>query len=190
MPLTCIEPQCDYTRRNGLIMDMMTQFCPNCGNRLQPAEDAVADAPPRVSRGRRFGAYLIDAVVAAIIEAIASVPGIGTAVTIVLALFWLLRDINGASPGKTVCGLVVENRAGGPSTANQRIIRNLPFAVVVLPLVIPALGIPVAYTIQLVLVTVEALLVLANGDRLGDKLAGTKVVRRSSAPQYYSAAAS
>jgi uncharacterized RDD family membrane protein YckC len=189
MPLICVNPQCDHAQRKGLIENPALQFCPTCGNRLEVT--GPVDVPPAqpLSRGRRVAAFLIDLVVAIILEAIASV--LGTLSAILLALFWLLRDINGASPGKIVLGLVVQNRAGGPSTASQRILRNLPFAISALPLVVPVLGTAVAYPTQLILLVVETILVLSTGERIGDKLAGTKVAMRSSSPpQYYSAAGS
>lgn len=45
------------------------------------------------------------------------------------ALYWLLRDVNGASPGKAILGSFVANAVGGPSTNSQRILRNLPLAI-------------------------------------------------------------
>jgi len=188
MPLICKQPECDYTRKHGLIAEMSTQFCPDCGRRLELVPANEVKIAQSVSRGRRVGAYLIDFGIALILEAIAS--AFGTVAALLLALFWLFRDINGASPGKAALDLVVQNRAGGPSTANQRIVRNLPFAIGALPLVVPVLGTAVAYPIQLFLLFVETVLVLSTGERLGDRFAGTRVGRRTSAPQYFTAGAS
>ncbi|MBZ5525633.1 MAG: RDD family protein, partial [Acidobacteriia bacterium] len=96
-------------------------------------------------------------------------------------LFLLFRDINGKSPGKLVTGTMVVGRAGSPSTTKQRLIRNLPFAITMLPLFIPILGY-ISYGLLDLMFLIESIIVLAGKRRIGDQMAGTIVVRRNTLP--------
>lgn len=96
----------------------------------------------------------------------------------------LVRDVafQGRSVGKMVMGLGVENAAGGPITVQDSVMRNSTLAVGMLANVlrpIPVLGALLYLVLALagfVLCVYELYLVATNQPRLGDKLAGTKVV--------------
>ncbi|MBT9331033.1 RDD family protein [Paracidobacterium acidisoli] len=182
MASICTNPECDYTKRHGVIQNAALEFCPNCGRRLQKVADVAAITP--VSRGRRFGAYFIDFCIAFLLVLVGTIPIVGLIITPIIALYWLLRDINGASPGKSLLGLAIVSRGGGRSTTMQRILRNLPFAIMVLPLLIPYIGLT-DYPIQLFVILVEALMVILTRERIGDKLAGTMVVSHDVAQAQY-----
>jgi uncharacterized RDD family membrane protein YckC len=131
-------------------------------------------------RAQRIGAYLLDFLIALLIGVIALIPIVGQLIGgVLLTFFWLFRDINGASPGKMAMGLTVVNRSEGPSSVKQRILRNVPFAISIAPLVVPIVGYEVAAVLQLLAVVGEIAMVLFTGDRLSDRLVGTKVVRRA-----------
>jgi uncharacterized RDD family membrane protein YckC len=93
------------------------------------------------------------------------------------ACYWLFRDINGASPGKMVMGSFVASENGTPATQNQRIIRNIPLALPGIVGMIPLLGIFFEAGLAALIFCGEAILLLATGRRLGDRIAGTMVFR-------------
>jgi uncharacterized RDD family membrane protein YckC len=101
-----------------------------------------------------------------------------TATRIIAGLGLLLKDVTGASPGKWLVGVRVADREGGPAGRGRRIARNLTLACA--PLLI---GVRVLGVLGAVVCFVEIALVLANRDRLGDRLAGTAVVRRAVLPE-------
>jgi uncharacterized RDD family membrane protein YckC len=133
--------------------------------------------------GIRVAAYLIDVVPAIILGLICGVIGlipiigqiIGGAL---LGCYWLFRDYNGASLGKLLLGLVVVRTDGQPSSTDERIKRNLPLSIGGFLLAIPLIGYFVAVPIAVLISLIEAIMLLTQGYRLGDRLAGTTVVRK------------
>jgi len=175
MALVCTNHSCSYTRVHGPLNNSSQRYC-ECGHELV----SVADPPPRqpASRMARFGGITLDAIIFFPFGLILGlIPIIGAAVVILL---WLFRDINGRSPGKVIVGTTIISRHGGPATPMQRVVRNLPFALPLLPLFFPVIGVPVAGSLDLLMAIVENIAVLVTGERIGDKLAGTMVVKRSS----------
>ena len=190
-----------YCTNCGTTTEENAAFCPNCGTNLptgsanakqasNPAFDAFTRSTPGVSSantglptvtpeptGKRALAYLIDVVPILFLALIHFLPIFGWMLYGLLhVLYWLLRDINGASLGKSVMGSFVANENGGPSTTQQRILRNVPLAIPGLFGMIPLIGIVFEFFIALFVFGGEALLVLATGRRLGDRLAGTTVL--------------
>lgn len=166
-------------------------FCPNCGTSLQPpaatagftpsyeSGSAVIPVPQPEEKGRRVLAYLIDVIPMLLLALIHFVPVIGWMFYGLLhALYWLLRDINGASPGKSILGSYVVSENGAPSTTSQRILRNVSLAIPGLIGMIPFIGIIFEFVLALIIFGGEAILLLATGRRLGDRLAGTNVYRK------------
>src|SRR5262249_36121686 len=102
---------------------------------------------------------------------------------LILTPYWLLRDINGASLGKTILGLRVVQADGSESTTNQRITRNIPIALGPALMIVPFAGFIAGPGLWFIVLVVEAVLTVAQGQRLGDKLAGTIVVRKGPAAQ-------
>lgn len=175
MALVCTNHNCSFTRVHGPLINSSQRYC-ECGHELV----SVADPAPRqpASRMARFGGILVDWIVFLPFAFLLGViPIIGPTVVILL---WLFRDINGRSPGKVIVGTTIISRHGGPAKPMQRVIRNLPFGLALLPLFFPLIGVPVAGTLDLLMTIAEMIVVLATGERIGDKMAGTMVVKRSS----------
>ncbi|HEY7211382.1 MAG TPA: RDD family protein [Bryobacteraceae bacterium] len=167
----------------------LAAFCPNCGTALAQLSSAspvarvlpvpVTRAGEREETGRRVLAFLIDIVPMLLLSLVHFVPIFGWMFYGLLhALYWLLRDVNGASPGKAILGSFVANAVGGPSTNSQRILRNLPLAIPGFLGLIPLAGVIFEFFAAIIIFGGEALLLLTTGRRFGDRLAGTTVVRR------------
>lgn len=75
-------------------------------------------------------------------------------------------------------GSFVASENGTPATTQQRILRNITLAVPGVVGIIPFLGIFLEAGLALLIFGAEALLLLATGRRLGDRIAGTMVFRR------------
>jgi uncharacterized RDD family membrane protein YckC len=131
---------------------------------------------------RRLGAYLIDLIPLFVVGfALGSMP---TTTSWIAAGYMLLRDVGGASPGKLVLGLRVEARDGGPSSLPRRVLRNvvlalqgisaalLPFAGMGGLALLARLG-PTA------LILVDGIYLVQKGERLSDRIVGTRVAVRS-----------
>ena len=180
MPLVCQNADCNYSEVHGPITDAGLQYCPDCGQTLKRIRASALPKVQPAGRGRRFAGLLVDCIIMFPIFLTSLITIVGQEIAaLCFVLFLLFRDINGRSPGKLVTGTTVVGRAGSPSTAKQRLLRNLPFAVTVLPLFIPFLGY-VDYWILSVVILIEAVIVLAVNKRFGDQIAGTIVVKRSS----------
>jgi uncharacterized RDD family membrane protein YckC len=174
----------------GTEANEVAAFCPNCGSAVArsssvPLYPAVVPPAPlpysgtREETGRRIFAFLIDIVPMLLLGLVHFVPVIGWMFYGLLhALYWLLRDINGASPGKSILGSYVASAAGGPSSNSQRMLRNLPLAIPGFLGLIPLIGIFIEFFAALALFGLEAVLLLTTGSRLGDRLAGTTVLRK------------
>ncbi len=129
----------------------------------------------------RIGAFLVDLILAFIVAGIlARIPFLGWFLgRPALVACLLLRDVRGASVGKHLLGLRVESRFGTPIGANERIMRNWPLAIgpaISLTPLAGDLGAP-AFAFCL---AVETLVLLVKKERIGDIMADTKVVKKSS----------
>jgi len=129
------------------------------------------------SRGLRIGAFAIDMVIGFLISLLGAIPFINVLIAVILVLYWLFRDQSGASVGKRLLGLKVLSKSGHPATKSQLMIRNLPFVIVSLLEVIPGFGFLAENAVDLLLYLIELILVLATRNRLGDRIAGTMVVK-------------
>jgi uncharacterized RDD family membrane protein YckC len=129
-------------------------------------------------KGLRVVGYLIDVLPAILLGLFALIPVIGAVIAgLFLTPYWLLRDIGGASIGKLVLKSRVVRSDGPPASAGARVLRNVPIAIAPALLIIPVLGYILA-PIGSILVLIEAIMLLTQGDRIGDKLAGTTVVKK------------
>ncbi len=184
-----------YCSKCGTQADENAAFCPNCGTSLAaqaatPVTSAVpvaAVVPPPPSSysgqtedaGRRVLAFLIDVVPLLVLAVLHFLPVFGWMLYgLVHALYWLLRDINGSSPGKAVLGSYVASTTGAPSTSGQRMLRNLPIAIPGFIGMIPFIGIVLEFFLALAIFGFEGLMLLTTGKRIGDRLAGTTVLRK------------
>jgi len=130
-------------------------------------------------RGIRVGAYLIDLVPALFMGLLGIIPFIGPILAgLLLTPYWLLRDVMGGSFGKVLLGLRVVGKDGRPATKGALVARNLPLIIGPAMMVIPLLGYVFGPGAAFVCILIEAISLLATGERLGDKIAGTVVVKR------------
>lgn len=120
----------------------------------------------------RIAAFLVDALSAALLMvflgafisyALALTGGSGKAITlvwyaggVVLITYVLFRDSGGRSPGKRLLGLRIITSKGKPCGVGRSLVRNLP-------LVVPGWNV------------LEALLLISDRRRTGDRLAATAV---------------
>ena len=143
---------------------------------------------PKADLVKRFLAFLIDGVIAAIVSRIPWIGGI------LAALYILFRDgfdyefMDHRSLGKRIMHLRPLCDDGSPVTFRVSATRNWPLVVTSLAIVlllIPILGwllIPLAWVAGLILLLVEGFLTVTDeqGRRWGDRLAGTRVVETES----------
>ncbi len=133
-------------------------------------------------RGTRTAGYLIDVIPAIILGLFALIPIIGPMIAgLLLAPYWLLRDVTGASFGKRLLGMRITMRDGQPTRVGARIVRNIPLAIGPALLIIPLLGYVIGPPTAGIITLAEAVLLWTGGERLGDKLAGTAVVKKTPA---------
>ena len=130
-------------------------------------------------RRRRILAYTFDAGIFWAINILTIIPVIGIFFDLIAAFYMLLRDVTGASLGKQIFGLqIIDKASGQPASVLQRILRNAFFALPFLVEWIPGLGFFLGTGTLMAIGTIELLMLLASGERLGDKFAGTTVVRK------------
>jgi uncharacterized RDD family membrane protein YckC len=105
---------------------------------------------------------------------------------LLLAYFTLFQTRSGQTLGMKLLDVKVVSEDGSPVSTKQGLIRNaillapLPLMALVSVLV-PVLGFPIAFGMMVVWLFVElgAMFVLGDGQRLGDKAAGTFVVEKA-----------
>ncbi len=149
----------------------------------QPAHPVGATSPAPSTAlanvGIRAAGYLIDVIPAAFVGLLGLIPIAGLIMAgFVLAPYWLLRDITGASLGKLVLGLRVVRKDGQPASIGSRILRNVPLAIGPSLLMIPFLGYFLGPVTAGIILLVEVIFLLTQGERFGDRMAGTRVVRK------------
>lgn len=134
----------------------------------------------QADKGVRVAGYLIDVLPAIMIGLFGLIPYVGNIFAgLLLTPYWLLRDITGASLGKLLLGTTVVRKDGQPATVGARVLRNLPLAIGPAFLIIPLLGYLVGPPIAGLMVLIEGILVLTQGERLGDRMAGTAVMKKA-----------
>jgi uncharacterized RDD family membrane protein YckC len=184
--------------------DFMAAF-PVMAAGLPPAPAAnrasVFGEPQTASRLRRMAGYIIDVLPTLLLFPLPLIPIIGPLIFgIALLVYWLLRDIRGASLGKWAMGTEIWWVNGGPARGGRCVMRNLTLAIgptismllgllSVLALLIPPLlplvaygGLLVVAGINFCVIITELIMLLATGRRIGDRFAGTRVVMRPAAP--------
>jgi len=130
--------------------------------------------------GLRAAGYLLDLIPGGVLALLVGwIPVLGLILAgLLLTPYWLLRDVTGRSPGKLLLGLQVANIEGGPAPVGARILRNLPIAAGPMMMIIPVLGYVLAPIVSVPLMLTEMILTLSSGQRLGDRIAHTIVVRK------------
>jgi uncharacterized RDD family membrane protein YckC len=145
----------------------------------EPLEEPGSMTPLVANTSQRIVSGIVDVapllVVTIALTAFVTPFDVGaTLARLVAALGLLLKDVTGASPGKWLVGVRVLERTGAATSAGRRLLRNVTLAAAPLLAGMPYLG-----RIAAVVCIVEMVLVLAQKERLGDRLAGTTVVRRA-----------
>jgi uncharacterized RDD family membrane protein YckC len=151
-------------------------------DQVLPAADGppVSLASPLADKWTRVSGYVIDVLPVMILGLFGLIPIIGIVIAgLLITPYWLLRDAGGRSLGKVLLGMKVVSKDGGSASIGARIVRNLPIAAGPAFMIIPLLGYFLAPPVAFVLILVEAILLLSQGSRLGDRLAGTIVVKTS-----------
>ncbi|HEV2705056.1 MAG TPA: RDD family protein, partial [Pyrinomonadaceae bacterium] len=87
------------------------------------------------------------------------------------------RDSQGASLGKSLFGMRVIGKDGREATTGARVLRNLLFAIPAFIMIVPILGHILGSFLAFIIVITELVSLLASGERLGDKLANTVVIK-------------
>jgi uncharacterized RDD family membrane protein YckC len=158
------------------------RYCPQCGSRdlvVDPLNTIGAThekgVPSMADRPRRFGAFLIDLALLLLLSGLTTL--LGPVAAVFAFLYQLFRDAGGASIGKRLLGMKVVSKTGRPATATQWILRNVVFVLPTIALVVPALGFLAESGLELLIAGIELVLLLVTGSRLGDRIAGTTVVR-------------
>ncbi len=131
--------------------------------------------------GERAGAGMIDVIPVVLVAILFGwVPILGAMIAgFFIGSYWMLRDVTGASLGKLMLGLRVASRDGERAGVGRRILRNIPLAAGPFLLMIPILGYAMATVVAGCIFLVEIILVMTQGERLGDRLANTIVIRRA-----------
>jgi uncharacterized RDD family membrane protein YckC len=127
---------------------------------------------------RRFAAWCIDGVVLAAIFLLLGIPlKVWTdRGSLIATAYVLLRDVGGASPGKLALGLRVVNQEGAPASLAARVLRNATLAIA--SALNSVLNYGLARLIPDTAIMVESCFLVSKGQRIGDRIAHTKVVRR------------
>lgn len=168
----------------------MEKYCPDCGSREVEVQavvgtvkagggaeggECVVEAP----KGKRVLAFSIDFVGLFILMLLTNFPGFGMIAALIALLYQLMRDYRGASLGKVICQLIVVSSNGNKASVRQCLMRNIIFIAPFFALFIPGLGFLAGGPFVLLLYFVELLLLLTTGRRIGDRMAGTTVIKRS-----------
>jgi uncharacterized RDD family membrane protein YckC len=98
---------------------------------------------------------------------------------VLLGFYWLYRDAARLSLGKMALGLQVTQADGQPASKQALTRRNLPFAIAGFVTAIPILGMFLGPITGFVAFATTAILLVAEGYTLGDKWAGTTVIKKA-----------
>lgn len=184
--------------------DLPAGFPPMAAGYPMPPLDnrsSVFGEPQPAGALRRMGGYIIDVLPTLLLFPLPLIPIIGPLMFgIALLIYWLLRDIRGASLGKWAMGTEIWWVNGGPARGGRCVMRNLTLAIgptismllgflSVLALLIPPLlplvaygGLLVVAAINFFVILTELIILLVTGRRFGDRFAGTRVVMKPVAP--------
>jgi uncharacterized RDD family membrane protein YckC len=147
---------------------------------LSAVPQPIVSAPQIVAdKWLRVAGYLLDCLPTLLLIFFAWIPIAGLILAgLFLVPYWLLRDVTGASLGKLLIGLKVVGKDGRQTSTGARILRNVPLILGPLCMLIPILGYIFAGPVAAIVVLVEGIMLLSQGERLGDRLAKTAVVRK------------
>jgi uncharacterized RDD family membrane protein YckC len=143
-------------------------------SKRSPAAEAARPDPIK-----RIAAGLVDGIPSYLIAFIPFIGGLISAIYLALRDGLPTGENQTQSLGKRLLGLkTIRQPDGAPCDYLSSLLRNLPFAVPALIMVHPVRGWILGSFIWGALLVIEILLIVVdeNGERLGDRLAGTAVV--------------
>jgi uncharacterized RDD family membrane protein YckC len=128
--------------------------------------------------GPRLGALLIDVACAIPLTVLAIIPFLGIIGAPLACAYWISRDafFGGQSIGKKVVGLKVIKPDGSPFIWADSVKRNIIYFAL-LVLMIPIYGIFFNAFLSGPLALAELIMVVTGGQRIGDRMGNTYVVR-------------
>jgi uncharacterized RDD family membrane protein YckC len=129
--------------------------------------------------GPRIGALIIDALIGIPLAMLSVIPFVGLLTGLLLAGYWLCRDLMRPSLGKKALGLEIVGMNGERPTDQQLIIRNIPFVIAPVLSMIPILGVVAAPPIGILVFVGELVMFITQGQRFGDQMAKTQVIAKS-----------
>lgn len=137
--------------------------------------NTVAYARTKATNLDRFiGAFIDGIILVPVYIVLFFVPFLGWLISGAIgAAWWLLRDAKGLSIGKKVMNLEVVSKDGSPATQDQLMKRNFTMAAAA-----GLGGVPVVGLLGSAISLIECILVLAKGERYGDTMANTMVVKK------------
>lgn len=159
-------------------------FCPNCGvasneKAIRVNNEVSKGVPSTVVVARPFERYIgyMMEIFPLILLVFLPVAGALLATT-----YMVFRDaiFNGQSVGKKLIGIKVVKLEGyQPITVRESALRNFPLAIGFFCSIVPVIGHIVGSTVSTIVFIIEAIAISTDKDhrRLGDKLAGTIVVK-------------
>jgi uncharacterized RDD family membrane protein YckC len=134
----------------------------------------------------RLGAWLIDGLALLVllipVIVVGLIPFIGwiiafLGIPVIIVSYHLLRDIKAQSPGKFLLGMKVVGIDGREAPNQSRVLRNVLFAIPPLFFILPIIGHIIGGFLMTALVLTEGITLLATGDRIGDRIGKTMVVK-------------
>jgi uncharacterized RDD family membrane protein YckC len=138
-------------------------------------EGAIVSRTKATHVDRFVGAFIDGLILFPVYLVLVFIPILGLAVAALIgAAWWLLRDAKGLSIGKKVMNLEVISKSGGPATQDQLMKRNYTLAGGAACGVIPIAGPMIGFAVTII----ECILLLVKGERYGDEMAGTMVVKK------------
>ena len=172
----------------GQASDSMPEYQPGVGIYSAQQFPAVQldQAAVKADPVLRLGAWVIDILALIIlivpIAIFGVIPFLGWIVVLlgipaVAVTYHLLRDIKSQSLGKYLLGLKVVSKNGGEAPNGSRVVRNILFAIPAAFMIIPIIGHFIGAFIGFVIVITESIMLLATGERLGDRFGNTAVIK-------------
>lgn len=126
----------------------------------------------------RFVGMLIDWVPTLVVLPLGVIPIVGPIIAgLIIGIWYLLRDIKGASLGKMLLKERVVMKDGSVPDQAALIKRNITVAAPALCMAIPLAGYILGPLVAVAALILEVVMLATKGERFGDQIAGTKVIK-------------
>jgi uncharacterized RDD family membrane protein YckC len=148
---------------------------------VRPSAPVVAQqSVARASMALRGVGYVIDVVPSFLVGLIGLIPVVGQFIAgITLGFYWLYRDAENLSIGKRLLGLAVVQTDGSPASRHALVRRNVPFGIAAFLGAVPIIGLFLAPIAGFIVFAATVIFLASEGFSLGDKWAGTTVIKRA-----------